>query len=374
LTPLRVTIVAPWGERLGGAEECLWQGLRRFRRDALEPTVVFLGPGAFVDDVARLGMATAVIPAGRLRQPKALVGTVLRLRQFLRSEDPDLVLSWSAKAHLYAAPAAVAAGLSRRLLWWQHMIPNGHWVDRLATRLPATAIACSSDASREAQASLRPRRPTFVVNPGVDLEVRGGKATDVSGNGLDIPRERLVVGIVGRLQPWKGQDRFVGALAELRGRGHDVHGLIVGGDAYGLAPEYPSELRRLIDRLGLDGRVTMTGQVDDAAPYYEVMDVAVNASEGEPFGMVLLEAMAAGVPVVAVREGGPIDIINHGVTGMLADGGAPEALAAAIDGLLADPNFRTSAGKAARQSYEERFTAERMADELTARLREVARV
>ena len=371
MTPLRVTIVAPWGERLGGAEEGLWQGLRRCRREALEPTVVFLGEGDFVGDVAGLGMATAVIPAGRLRQPRATLGTVIRLRQFLRSENPDLVLSWSAKAHLYTAPAAVSAGLSRRLMWWQHMTPHGHWVDRIATRLPAAAIGCWSDASRVAQKALRPRRPTFVVNPGVEVHAREIGDADAQ-LGSSIPSQRLVVGIVGRLQPWKGQDRFLHALAQLRDRGHDVHGLIVGGDAYGLAPEYPAELRRLVERLNLEDRVTMTGQVADAAPYYDLMDVAVNASEGEPFGIVLLEAMAAGVPVVAVREGGPIDIIDSGTTGMLAETGAPEALADAIDALLADPQFRVAAGEAAKRRYLERFTAERMAEELTARLREVA--
>src|SRR5262249_7851056 len=145
---------------------------------------------------------------------------------------------------------------------------------------------------------------------------------------------------VGRLQPWKGQDRFLRALAELRRGGRDVHGLVVGGDAYGRSPEYVVELARLVERLGLEGAVTMTGQVDDARPYLAAMDVAVNASVGGPLGIVLPEAMAAERAVVAVAAGGPLEIIEPDVTGVLAPGGEPKELAAAIDGLLADPARR----------------------------------
>ena len=132
-----------------------------------------------------------------------------------------------------------------------------------------------------------------------------------------------MIGIVGRLQPWKGQHRFWKALAELRSRGYDVHGLMVGGDAFRLSPGYPVELSGLVERLDLGGTVTMTGQVDDPAPLLELMDVAVNASEVEPFGIALLEAMASRVPVVAVGRGGPLDILDRGRCGMLALTGVP---------------------------------------------------
>ncbi len=117
----------------------------------------------------------------------------------------------------------------------------------------------------------------------------------------------------------------------------------------------------------------MTGQVGDAAPYFGLMDVAVNASEGEPFGIVLLEAMAAGVPAVAVADGGPLDIVEPGVTGVLAASGEPAALAEAIGGLLADPQRRAAMAEAGRRRCRERFGAESMAERLTASLTELAR-
>ncbi len=179
MAPLRVVVVAPWGERLGGAEEMLWLALKRCDRRRLEPTVVFLGPGPFVEEVAALGIGTEVIPAGRLRRPGAVLGTVRALAAVLRRSRPDLVVGWSAKTQIYGAPAAALAGLAGRVVWWQHQIPDGHWVNRVATLLPARAIGCSSEACRRAQATLRPRRPAFVVNPGIEAEA--GHSGDPDG-------------------------------------------------------------------------------------------------------------------------------------------------------------------------------------------------
>ena len=100
MTPLRPLIVAPWGERLGGAEEMLWTFLTHCDRERLEPSVVFLADGPLVGAVRGLGMGAATIPAGRLRHPGDLPRTVRRLGAVLRRRRPDLLLSWSAKAHL----------------------------------------------------------------------------------------------------------------------------------------------------------------------------------------------------------------------------------------------------------------------------------
>ncbi|HVW45562.1 MAG TPA: glycosyltransferase [Solirubrobacterales bacterium] len=371
---LRVLIVAPWGDRLGGAEEMLWLTLKHCDRTRIEPAVVFLGPGPFAREVAGLGVPTETIGAGRLRDVPATIGTVGRLAGVVRRRRPDVLLNWSAKAHIYGAPAAVAAGGRVRTLWWQHATPDGHWVDRLATLLPARAVGASSEAARAAQGALRPRRPVFVVHPGVEWQRRPGSPTGAeTRRRLGIPADAAVAGIVGRLHPFKCQDRFLRALAELRRRGQDVHGLIVGGDAFDLAPAYLGELRALIRELGLEDRVTMTGQVADATPYFDAMDVAVSASVGEGFGIVLIEAMAAGVPVVAVASGGPREIVEDGVTGVLVAANGPALLADAVGGLLADPDRRARMSAAATRASRHRFSAEAMAARITAELTELAR-
>jgi glycosyltransferase involved in cell wall biosynthesis len=132
--------------------------------------------------------------------------------------------------------------------------------------------------------------------------------------------------------------------------------VIVGGDSYDLSPEFAASLPALVCRLGLADLVTMTGQVSDAGPYVDQMDVLVNASDPEPFGIVLLEGMARGVAVVAVDAGGPAEFIEQGRTGVLARSGEPSALADALEPLLSSPDLRDRIGRAGRERFKRDFT------------------
>jgi glycosyltransferase involved in cell wall biosynthesis len=351
----------------------LWTFLRHLDRTRIEPIVVFFQPGSFERDVAALSIRTVVLPAGRLREVFSAVWTVRALRLLLLKERPDVLLNWSPKTQLYGAAAAVLAGMPGRVIWWQHGLTKGHWIDRVASLLPARAVGCSSRAGAEAQHRRRPTRPTFVVHPGIDQpRPLAVSERDILKDRLTIPRDRAVIGIVGRLEPGKGQDRVLRALARLRASGRDVHGLVVGGDAYGLAPGYQPSLHRLAQSIGIGDAVTFTGQVADAGPYLQLMDVMVNATEGEPFGIVLLEAMAAGVPVVAVDAAGPREIIEPGRSGVLIAAGDDSTIAQALDRLLADPSGRRRLAEAGRRRYDAVFRAEQMTLTLQHQL-EVAR-
>lgn len=369
---MKVVVTLPWGERRGGAEHMFWTFLRHLDRRRLEPVVVFLSPGSFRHEVAALGFRTMVLPAGRLRELRSAGRTLRALAAVLRRERPDLVLSWAAKAHLYAAPAALLAGIGDRIVWWQHGVPKGHWMDRAATLLPARAVGCSSRLAAEAQARLRPRRPTFVVHPGVQPP-RTVSHREIANlrQELRIPDDRTVVGLVARLDPSKGQVRFLRAVAELRRRGRDVHGLVVGGRGYGSQRDYERELHRLAETLDLTERLTLSGHIPDPAPYYALMDVLASASTDESFGMTLLEGMALGIPVVAVAAPGPREIIEHERSGLLVPGAGEGALADAIDRLVREEALRVRLASAARRRFD-RFTARRMQTELLASLERVA--
>lgn len=346
----------------------LWSILKHADARRLELQVAFLEPGPFEEEVRALGVRTFQVPAGRLREPRAAGAAVRRLSRIIRAEEPDLVLNWVAKAQLYGATAAACAGRSDSVVWWQHGVPGGHWMDRAATALPARAIGCSSRASAMAQAATRPRRRTFVVHPGVET----ARAPAIDRKALDIPDGRPVIGIAGRLQPWKGQHRFLHALRRIHDGGLPAHGLIVGGSAHGFSPGYEEDVQALIPQLGLEGWVTMVGQVPDARPYIAAMDALVSASANEPFGIVLVEALAQGVPVVAVADAGPREIVDPGVTGLLVSRPDAVLLAAAVGELLADqPRLRRMA-LAARQAALDRFAIPAMVGAFENRLRALA--
>ena len=367
--PLRVLVCVPWRERLGGAEAMLWSVLCHSDAREVSYSVAFLEPGPFEQEVRERGVTTFRVPTGRLRHPRSGGSAIRRLSGIIRAQEPDLVLNWQAKAQLYGAAAAVSAGGGRRpLVWWQHGMPAGHWMDRVATALPATAIGCSSHASAAAQAAVRPHRPTFVVHPGVETQ----RIAPVDRAQLEIPAGLPVVGIAGRLQPWKGQHRFLRALRELHDGGLRAHGLVVGGSAHGFSPGYERELRELIVALGLGEWVTMVGHVPDPRPFIAAMDVLVSASAMEPFGIVLLEALVQGVPVVAVSDAGPREIVDHGVSGLLVPRPEPALLAAAIRELLADEPRRQQMALAARRTAVRRFAVQSMTQALGRRLQALA--
>jgi glycosyltransferase involved in cell wall biosynthesis len=367
---IRVLVTVPWGTLSGGAEAMLSELLEGGPSHGYELELVFMEAGPWPARLAAEGRRVEVIEAGRVRELHRWVASVRRLARIIRERDPDLIVDWAAKTHLHGAPAAILAGRRERVLWWQHAVPEGHWIDVLATLLPAKAIGCTAQYAAEAQRRLRPRRPLFVVPAGSPPPAPHEGASDADA--LALSPGTPVVGIVGRLQLWKGQDRLLRALALLRDRGVECQLVIVGGDSFKLEPEYAASLHALIEELGLSGAVIMTGEVPDAGPYIEHFDVLVNASDPEPFGIVLLEGMARGVAVVAVDNGGPREIVEPGRTGVLARSGEPRALADALEPLLRSPELRRELGRAGRERFERHFTTEAMCRRFGAQMRRLA--
>jgi glycosyltransferase involved in cell wall biosynthesis len=363
---MRILMTMPWGERLGGAEEQLQVILECSDTTAHELEFVFFQGGPWPEELKSAGFRVEVIEAGRVRHVHRWLTTVVRLTGILRRRRPDLIVNWAAKTHLYGAPAAMLAGLGDRVMWWQQAVPTGSWMVRCATMLPTAAIGCNSRTGAEAQQKFFPTRPTFVWYAGA----RTPRAYD-GAPPLELPSDVPVVGMVARLQPWKGQDRLLKAQALLRDRGHEMHLVIVGGDSYGLSPEYAESLPALIAQLGLTGSVTMTGEVPDAGPYMEQMDIVVNASDPEPFGISLVESMSRGVAVVGVDSGGPGEYIKHLQTGMLARSGDPSELADALEPLLVSEDLRRTVAQAGREQYLREFTDIAMRDRFFANLETV---
>ena len=146
----------------------------------------------------------------------------------------------------------------------------------------------------------------------------------------------------------------------------DVHAVVVGGD-HPLEPGYRAELEALAERLGISERVHMTGYQPDATAWMRRFDVVVHASDNEPFGIVLLEAMAIGKPLVAGAGGGPLEVIRDGVEGFLVPYGDSGLLAQRISEYLADPELRRRTGAAAAERAAE-FSPHRFARDVVSTL------
>jgi glycosyltransferase involved in cell wall biosynthesis len=344
----------------GGMEEILFYLAVCLPSLGIACEVVSLQPGPLVERLAAHAVPVRVIDAGQLRDLRRFGGTVRRLTSIMRDEAFDAVFSDMPKAHLYAAFPALRAEIPS--LWCQAGVPAPpHWTDRAASLLPATGIVALSRDAVAAQQELSPQRHVALMHPGIDTERFVVRADPALRETHHIASDAVLVSLVGRLQPWKGQREFLRAAALLADRYPQAHFAIVGGAILGWEGDYPEELRRLATELGLNGRVTFTGHTSEVPRWMAASDVVVNASQPEPFGLVVVEAMAAGCAVVAVATGGPRDIIEDGRCGLLCPSQAPAALRAPLELLLDDPGLRSRLGAAGRRRVEDSFSLESMA-------------
>jgi len=148
------------------------------------------------------------------------------------------------------------------------------------------------------------------------------------------------IGMIGRISPWKGQVFFLEAFARAFGEGDEI-AVLVGAPLFG-EEDYDDEVTAAITSLGLMGRVERRGFRDDVNAELQRLDVVVHASTvPEPFGQVVVEAMAAGRPVVAANAGGPAETITDGIDGVLYELGDVGALAKAMIRVAGDDELRS---------------------------------
>jgi glycosyltransferase involved in cell wall biosynthesis len=150
---------------------------------------------------------------------------------------------------------------------------------------------------------------------------------------------------------------FIEAMAHVSNKRERVQGIIVGG-RHDLEPDYPDILRRQIRELNLDERVEMVGFQTNVADWMTAADVFVHASDREPFGIVVIEALALGTPVVATDTAGPTEVIKDGETGFLTPFGNAQVLADRIDHYLSHPETACRIGKAGAVRSQ-KFTVDR---------------
>jgi glycosyltransferase involved in cell wall biosynthesis len=334
------------------------------RDPALPPRItprVLLGEDGPIEPRLReAGIPVSVMPMGRtaasLRRTQIRPGRqlarsawesgryVLELSRELRRIGPDLVVTNSLKSAIYGCAAGVLAGVP--VIWHlrdrissDYMPPPTVRFVRMLARFVPRGIIANSHATLATVPTRRWGGPLTTVIPD-PFPLPPLSAHDGSG--------ALVVGMVGRLSPWKGQHVFLRAFASAFPDGPE-RALLVGGALFG-EDAYVSDLEQMVDDLGLSDRVTMTGHVADVDAYYRTIDILVHASiVPEPFGQVVIEGMAQGIPVIATAGGGPSEIISDGIDGMLVAADDSDALAVALASLAGDLNRRRRLGTNARR-------------------------
>lgn len=382
---LRVLEVSP-SSQVWGAELATLDLVEPLARRGIDVSLAAPTGGAFADTWVARGYRHVPLPAperrglraagdrragfrqlaDELRASTRSVATIARL-----AAAADLLHTSSLWLHL---DAAVAGRLARRpvVLELCDLVRPG--VGRRVLTSAMALSAASTTISRATAACIGPagRRRLHLVPPAVDLRrfAPGPPDPTVRARLAADPAAPLV-GIIGRIDPSKGVHLVVDAVAALPPRLSAAQLVVVGTPGLD-AGGYLDDVRRRAGEL-LGPRVRFLGRSDDVPSVVRALDVLVNASTAEPFGLTALEAQASGVAVVATAAGGIVDFVVDRQTGLLVPPGDAAALARALAGLLGDVDLRLAMVRRARAVAVSAYGLEARADTVAGVYRVAAR-
>lgn len=350
---------------LYGSDRSLLNTVTRLDESRFSVLVVLPCNGPLVDSLRRRGIETKVIDYAILRRKNLnLSGMVHYLRTFISSVkslidvidryDIDIVDVNTA----VVLPGPIAARITHKKCVWhvREIISN-----RFENAVISILLRCLADVvianSKATARSIRvPKNQITTIYNGIDTH---SYTAEYEANKFPV-----YVGMAGRINRWKGQELFIRAAIDVIKEIPDVKFLIA-GSAYAGEEQYEASLRQLIIDNHVEQNIVLLGQVDDMAHFYNQLTVFILPSiEPEPFGLVVVEAMASSIPVIATSHGGPTEIIDDGVDGCLVDWHDSHEMSKAIIKVLKDPLYRKSLAVNGKNTVLDRFSIEVMVNNI----------
>jgi glycosyltransferase involved in cell wall biosynthesis len=358
---------------MGGGETSLLALLTRLDRHIHEPVLVCPREGRLTDRAKEAGIQVALAPyrgASTWFIPGlwAALPATRRLEDVLKRIEPNAVYS-DDHSLPYALPACNRMQIPliyRCFGWWFHPKP---WQRRFFRDGPMVILAISKSVRQGflGEPPCLPPSRVKVMYLGVD-EARfrpRPREGDRLRSALQLPLEAPIVTLMARYQDVKGHDVFVDACRAIAAKLPGAHFVIAGDNAFGGRREerFAESIIQSVrsDRV-LRHRVTFTGWVSNPEDLLAASDVVVSTSRLESFGMVIIEAMACGVPVVSTDAGGQRESVIDGETGYLVPNGQPAQIADRVVRLLASDPLRRRMGAAGRARVVKHFTLDRYAE------------
>jgi glycosyltransferase involved in cell wall biosynthesis len=367
---------------VGGSVICLLHMIRGMKREGYEPYVVLHSELPLAKEFEKYGKLIRMPkrepvqkwsterPPSKIRVLGWLIRDLLleilpgsfSLRLIIRREKIDIVhlnngLGLDIEGIVAAKLSGVPCVVQERGIGKVSIISK--WLARYVD-----ALICVSNAVHRnlLDQGVQPKKYRMIYD-GIDLDEEkavGSKEGCRARWGL--PPDLPVVGIVGTIQRWKGHHEVISAIKKVKEKIPNIKCVIVGGI---YDPVYENELRHLVETLNLKDNIIFLGYQSNTLSVMNAMDIVVHASIlPEPFGRVLIEAMSLGKPVIATKAGGPIEIIEDQVSGLLVPPSDPEALSDAIIHLLQDPSGGAEMGRSGRERVEKMFPLKRTIEEV----------
>jgi glycosyltransferase involved in cell wall biosynthesis len=359
--PLRILELLPTSSP-GGGPKHVWDLVRHLPKDEFEPVIAAPRDGLLFDRFRDLGLRVVEFPRRRLGGRHFLLATRL-----ISELGIDIVHTHGKGPGLYGRLAArwsrVPAIHTFHGVHYSAYSPLGRRLylalERGLSRSTHTIINVSASQHAEGLRLrlFRPEQGVMIVN-GVDLDEmeRRTVQSTIRRETLGLTTDDIVIGNVSRFDPVKQIELLVETVQLLKPRLPHLILVLVGGG------QEEQRIRRLVFERGLQQSVIFTGSLPNALDMYPVFDLYIAASRKEGLPLSLVEAMAAGLPVVATDVPGHRDVVVHGETGMLVPPGDTTALAQAIASLVADPARCKPMGETGRWRAQKEFAVRSMVE------------
>ncbi len=356
--PIRVLTLIENATVTGPARNVIDYGKMMAQADgdlpAVELTIVTYqrgsAPSALALAAREAGLAVTTVAERRRWDTKVFA----QLKQVIAAINPDILETRNVKSHFLVR----LLGLQRKYPWvaWNHGYTETSPLDRMYTRLDRWSLrgayrvvtVCQPFADKIASFGVSRDRISILHNAVKPFVPASAEEVDRIRRELGLQNHEAMILSIGRLSYEKGHADLIRSAAKLAGMpGTSPFRLVIVGDG----PEREA-LTKLAAHVGLEDNVSFAGFQRDARPYYELAALVAVPSHSEGSPNVVLEAMAAGLPIVANRVGGVPEILEDGVTGLMVEPRNPEAMAKTIFQLLSNADLRSRLGSAARSKAE----------------------
>ncbi|HEV8539745.1 MAG TPA: glycosyltransferase family 4 protein [Nitrospiraceae bacterium] len=349
--PAAILMVANFADRVGGGEESLLGLVRSLDRRRLMPHVVVPAEGEMASLLRGMDVPVAILPMPAVRPWTLPAGwrCMTRFQALLASWKIRLVHAHGSRGALYAALSAKGRGVP--VIWHVRIVDRDPWLDGLLLRLSSAVIVNSQATARRFAGRAGAAQKVHVIYNGVDLRhFSPGPPDPHVRQRLGVPADHPIVLFAGRLEQGKGPDLFLEAAAHIQKHLPAAYFVMAG--------EGP--LRSELEARATEGRLPLrfVGYQTEVLPLLRLSSAVVVPSRQEAFGRILIEAMAAQVPVIATRVGGIPEVCLDRKTGLLVPAEDPGALAAAVLETLSDRAETRRRVKAAAELVRSVFSLE----------------
>ena len=349
----------------GGGEHSFFELLTRLSW-SLTISAGLPGPGELSQALSRAGVSTTEIAMPRVRpwRSASVVCALHRLLRHCRQMKISMIYANSSRSALYGG---IAAGLQNiPLVWHCRIAERDRYLDRLLLRLSTVSVANSRATAMRFQ--MKQQGKIRVVYNGVDLQWLRDEGV---GRPASIPSDWKILLVPARLSREKRHDLAI-SLFEQTARWIPGLHLVSVGASDPIDEPWWHFLKTRAARSPCASRIHWIGGVPDIRPWYRAADLVILASENEPFGRVLVEAMASGVPVAAAKSGGCCEIIRNPNEGILFEPADIQTAAQAVAKILSEPDYRRQVVQCAGKRAED-FSLQAHVDKMLTIFREALR-